>query len=171
MSLDIASSPAAVLKTVDQAIASEFEGRPVFPEYMRAELRETAVKKFDFAMQTARGHAIDLPVAAAGRLIYRIVFDTAVDLARTDEDRVTIVSPDAPRIGESIAHPDLPVAGKVTAREVVERDDEKTTMRISFDYDGKQGPVSLSALYEVKRPRPDADTQLLLDSVARKDFF
>lgn len=138
---------------------------------MRAELTETAIKKFNAAMQVAQGHAIDLPVAAAGRLIYRLVFDTAVELARTDEDRVTIVSPDAPKAGESIAHPELPVAGVVTQREVAERTEEMTTLRITFDYAGKQGPVSMSALYEVRRPRAHADTQLLLDAVAKMDFF
>lgn len=171
LAMDISANPALVRRTVEQAVHVEVEGEPLYPAYMLDDLRDTAIRKFDSAMEVARRGAVDLPAAEIGKLIYRLVYDTAVDLARNDEDRVSVIAPDAPCVGDEIIHPQVPTAGIVTGRQVIERTDELTRLRFSFSHDQGSGKVTMSADYEVKRPPTDPRVRGILDELEKMEFY
>ena len=75
--------------------------RSPFPQYMREELEELAVRLFlDRAAQIEDPDAID--DAALSELFTEAIFDVGLHLARTDDDRLTIRYPDFPRVGDTV---------------------------------------------------------------------
>jgi hypothetical protein len=134
---------------------------------MLGDLRKRSAAKFEAALRLAQERAIDLKVKETSHLLQRIVFETALALARTEEDRISIMSPDLPKVGERIVHEELPQAGVVTSREFVpDATGRRGAFRLHFEVQGKEGSkLQLSCDYAIKRGQESALLSGLLKDV------
>jgi hypothetical protein len=77
--------------------------RSPFPEYIREELKPLSTKRFYEWVTGLNPEAKDeLNDEAVGEKFEEIIFETANDLIKTDDERITILYPFLPRLGDSL---------------------------------------------------------------------
>ncbi len=77
--------------------------RSPFPEYIRAELKQKATEKFfKWAAQLTDETEKVVNEAIVGEKFEEFIFEIALQLVKTDDERITVNYPFLPRIGDPI---------------------------------------------------------------------
>lgn len=92
---------------VEQTFNFWFKGpdhiRSPFPEYMHRELKDKSVERFyKWARGLDHGAQKEINETILGEKFEEIIFEIAMDLALTEDEKVTINYPFMPRIGDEI---------------------------------------------------------------------
>ncbi len=107
------------------------DNRTPFPQYMLDELRECTLRLFlEWTFQIEDQNTINPELLSSK--FNEIIIMVGLDLARTDEDRLTIQYPDLPRIGDAVhvhVSKKKTKEGNVIFRELVE-DKGNKSMRV-----------------------------------------
>jgi hypothetical protein len=77
--------------------------RSPFPTYIQSELREKAVKRFfDWAVGLDIEAKDELTDEEIGEKFEEIIFEMAIPMIKTDDEKITIMYPFLPRLGDSL---------------------------------------------------------------------
>jgi hypothetical protein len=115
-------SNTSVLDQLDQVLATKLaNGKPMFPLYMRDELRETVLRRLlhlpDEHEPIDEAKLASLAEsklsATSGVRLYRTVLHSAVDMTNTEEDAIRLIHPDAPEVGSQIKVSEFPESIKL----------------------------------------------------------
>ena len=148
-------------RQVDSLLRLEVRGRRMFPLYMRDQLklatlthmRDVIIQLFPQAYTTAAPNtttAVSVPVTqhSLHSRLFTYLVKRGSKLARSLDERITILCPDAPAVGEKVPHPQWPEMTTVIRREFavsrggefgIELEDEQRVMR--------EGKVKLRELF------------------------
>ena len=94
---------------VEQTFEFWFEGkdhiRSPFPEYIRAALKKRSIERF-FAWASGLNSKAEKEIndSIIGEKLEEIIFNTALGLVATEDEKITINYPFMPRIGDKINH-------------------------------------------------------------------
>lgn len=77
--------------------------RSPFPDYIKAQLKEEATGKFfEWAKGLDPKAKEELNDEAVGEKFEEIIFETATTLIKTEDERITIIYPFLPRVGDKL---------------------------------------------------------------------
>lgn len=103
--------------------------RSPFPDYIRTELRLLATDRFfDWAESLREEAKNDLNDEAVGEKFEEVIFETALGLVKTEDEKITILYPFLPRIGDELADA-AGVKNKIVDREI-QVENEETYLKV-----------------------------------------
>lgn len=96
-------------KLVEQTFDFWFKGkdhiRSPFPEYIRAELKKKSIRRFfEWTARLNVKASKEINDAVIGEKFEEIIFETALGLVLTEDEKITINYPFLPRIGDEISN-------------------------------------------------------------------
>lgn len=127
---------------VEQTFAFWFKDsghiRTPFPDYIRPELKKKATDRFFNWVDNLNKEAKDeLNDEMIGEKFEEIIFETASNLVKTEDERITILYPFLPRLGDNILDPEGN-NGEITDRSI-QKDGDTTYLEVKTKgEDGKE---------------------------------
>ena len=81
--------------------------RSPFPSYVQEELKQIAIKKFHIWVENLKPEAKDeVNDEMVGEKFEELIFEAAISLVKTDDERISILYPFLPRLGDEITDSD-----------------------------------------------------------------
>jgi hypothetical protein len=137
---------------LDKILIAEVDGvGAIFPPYTHAQLREQMIRVVDGLEQ--RYLQLKASDYQLSRILQSCIFDVAATehVQMEEDDRITMLCPTAPQIGEEIDLPDMPQKGKILARQINFFDSEtvrEVTLAIKFPSHPEPAEVSMQLTRE-----------------------
>ena len=116
---------------IEQTFNFWFEGkdhiRSPFPEYIREEIKKRTIQRF-FAWASGLSSKANKEIndTIIGEKLEEIIFETALGLVSTEDEKITVNYPFMPRIGDKISHKegDITKTSVVLHRSIIKVGDE-----------------------------------------------
>ena len=125
---------------VEQIFEFWFKGkdhiRSPFPEYIRPELKRLSVQRFfTWASMLKEEVKKEINDTMIGEKFEEIIFETALDLVQTEDEKLTIRYPFMPRTGDSLDNKEIPgeEASIVRDRSIVKEGDS-IFLKVMLEY-------------------------------------
>jgi hypothetical protein len=128
---------------VEQTFKFWLEGdeivRSPFPFYIHLELKEKATDRFYNWANGLKPEAKDeLNDEAIGEKFEEIIFETALNLVKTEDEKITILYPFLPRTGDPLKNREGLIDSKVVDRDIIKKDGNKHLKLVCEKTDSKE---------------------------------
>ena len=106
--------------------------RTPFPSYIRNELKQISTNRFyDWASKLNESAKEEMNDEMIGEKFEEIIFDVATQLVKTDDEKITILYPFLPRIGDQIMDSSDKV-GQISSR-YIDKDGDKSFLKVKLN--------------------------------------
>lgn len=110
--------------------------RSPFPEYMRMELKNKSSLQFlDWTLAISEKAKKDINDEILAEKFEEIIFEIALDLAKTEDEKISIRYPFLPRIGDNIQVKDVPEeqAESIVINRSVEKKGDNAFLKVTLE--------------------------------------
>ena len=109
--------------------------RSPFPEYIREELKEKATKKFsDWLDNLKQGAEKEVDDAVIAEKFEELIFECGLELVKNEDEKITILYPFLPRLGDEITDKNQPDKGRsvITSR-TIEKEGDTAYLKVDLE--------------------------------------
>ena len=132
--------------SIDAILDIDMHGRKMFPLYMRPPLKLSTLRYMKGVVAAIPSSPRPFTQHDLHTRLFTFLVKNAAKLAHTDDERITIICPDAPHVGSKVPHPQWPELTTVVRR-FFTAESQLSSMQVDEERLRTDGTVKVSELF------------------------